>query len=97
MNRLKRKAKLDARASKKAEESFYDHLLTDFFSPSPIWERRHIAVTGLRELVKRHGESEGQLRGFDKEENDQRHNLCLEDLLVRLGCSQCWPWTGSGT
>ena len=35
VNRLKRKAKMDARASKKAkvEESFYDQLLTDFFSP----------------------------------------------------------------
>ena len=78
-------------------ESFYDHdqLLSDLFSPR--WERRHGAATALLELVKRHGESEGQLRGFDKEENDQRHNLCLEDLLVRLGCSQCWPWTGSGT
>ena len=41
-------------------------------------------LTGLRELVKRHGESEGQLRGCNKEQNDQRHSLCLEDLLARL-------------
>ena len=126
VNRLKRKAKIDARASKKAEEeaenepkkikidpvvvkkeangdndseevkqqvdfasspswpleSFYDQLLADLFSPR--WERRHGAATGLRELVKRHGESGGQLRGCDKEENDKRHNLWLEDLLVRL-------------
>ena len=34
--------------------------------------------------VKRHGESGGQLGGCDKEQNDQRHNLWLEDLLVRL-------------
>ena len=61
MNRPKRKAKMDVRASKKAEESNYDQLLTDLFSPSPIWERRHIAVTGLQELVKRHRESRGQL------------------------------------
>ena len=59
MNRLKRKAKLDARASKKAEESFYDQLLTDLFSLR--WEGRHGAAIGLRELVKRHGESRGQL------------------------------------
>ena len=44
MNRLKRKAKMDARASKKAkaEESFYDQLLTDFFSPR--WEGRYGAA-----------------------------------------------------
>ena len=61
MNRLKRKAKMDARASKKAkaEESFYDQLLTDLFSLR--WERRHGAAIGLRDLVKRHGESRGQL------------------------------------
>ena len=47
-------------------------------------ERRHSAVTGLRDLVKRHGESGGQLGDCNKEENDLRHNLCLEDLLVRL-------------
>ena len=82
VNRLKRKAKMDARAGKKAEESFYDQLLIDLFSRR--WERRHSAVTGLRELVKRHGESGGHLGGCNKEENDQRHNLCLEDLLVRL-------------
>ena len=129
VNRLKRKAKMDARASKKAEEeaenepkkikidpvvvkteansenenndseevrqqvdfassltwpleSFYDQLVTDLFSPR--WERRHGAATGLRELVKRHGESGGQLGGCSREENDQRHNLWLEDLLVRL-------------
>ena len=58
MNRLKRKAKLDARASKKAEESFYDQLLTDLFSSR---EQRHGAVIGLQDLVKRHGESGGQL------------------------------------
>ena len=45
MNRLKRKAKLDARASKKAEESFYDQLLTDLFSLR--WERRHGAAPPL--------------------------------------------------
>ena len=59
MNRLKRKAKLDARASKKAEESFYVQLLTDLFSLR--WERRHGAAIGLWDLVKRHGESRGQL------------------------------------
>ena len=68
MNRLKRKAKMDARASKKAEESFYVQLLTDLFSLR--WERRHGAAIGLRELVKRHGESGGQLGGCDKEQND---------------------------
>ena len=45
MNRLKRKAKLDARASKKAEESFYDQLLTDLFSLR--WEWRHGAAIAL--------------------------------------------------
>ena len=128
VNRLKRKAKMDARASKKAEEEaenepkkikidpvvkneengesnanvseevkqqvefalsriwplecFYDQLVADLFSPR--WERRHGAATGLRELLKRHGESGGQLGGCDNEENEERHNLWLEDLLVRL-------------
>ena len=59
MKRLKRKAKMDARAGKKAEESFNDQLLTDLFSLR--WERRHGAAIGLRDLVKRHGESRGQL------------------------------------
>ena len=107
VNRLKRKAKLDARASKKAEEeaenepkkmkidplvkkesngsqndedtvniesqhvdlessprwpleSFYDQLITDLFSPR--WERRHGAAIGLRELVRKHGDSGGRGR-----------------------------------
>ena len=96
VNRLKRKARMDARASKARRrkrrprtiqrkwplESFYDQLLSDLFSPR--WERRHGTATGLLELVKRHSESGGQLQGCDREENDQRHSLCLEDLLVRL-------------
>ena len=35
MNRLKRKAKMDARAGKKAEESFNDQLLTDLYCSVP--------------------------------------------------------------
>ena len=127
VNRLKRRARMDAKASKKAEEeaenepkkikidpavlsnenntdtentssentpidlessprwpleSFYDQLVTDLFSPR--WERRHGAATGLRELVRTHGDSGGRVRGDRGETSEARHQLWREDLLVRL-------------
>ena len=62
--------------------SFYDQLVSDIFSPR--WERRHGAASALRELIKKHGDSGGREQGVCQEENDRRHGLWLEDLLVRL-------------
>ena len=91
MNRLKRKAKMDARASKKAkaEESFYDQLLTDFFP-----DGRGDTAPPPPQLVKsqeaRRERRPARIGVFDKEQNDQRHNLWLEDLLVRLLLRTLW-------
>ena len=38
-------------------EVFYELLLNDLFHTS--WERRHGAATGLREILKAHGQSLG--------------------------------------
>ena len=63
-------------------ESFYDQLVTDISSPQ--WERRHGAASALREVISKHGDSGGRVQGVSLEENERRHGLWLEDLLVRL-------------
>ena len=63
-------------------ESFYDQLVTDISSPR--WERRHGAASALRELIRKHGDSGGWVQGVSLEENERRHGLWLEDLLLRL-------------
>ncbi|KAI8898633.1 SNF2 family N-terminal domain-containing protein [Globomyces pollinis-pini] len=79
-------------------EGLCEQLSFDLFSPK--WETRHGAAIGIRELIKTHGCGYGKVLGrsnlsfncsigLDKKTNEQRHNKCLEDLVIRLLCVLC--------
>ncbi|KAM8924786.1 TATA-binding protein-associated factor 172 [Pelodytes ibericus] len=65
-------------------ESFCEELCNDLFNPS--WEIRHGAGTGLREILKVHGQSGGRVPDSTPEEMYQQHQDWLEDLTIRLLC-----------
>ncbi|KAA0718268.1 TATA-binding protein-associated factor 172 [Triplophysa tibetana] len=65
-------------------ESFCDELCNDLFNPS--WEIRHGAGTGLREVLKCHGEGGGKMVSSTAEQMERQHQEWLEDLVIRLLC-----------
>ncbi|XP_062852263.1 TATA-binding protein-associated factor 172 [Trichomycterus rosablanca] len=65
-------------------ESFCEELCNDLFNPS--WEVRHGAGTGLREVLKCHGEAGGKMVDSTSEQLIQQHQEWLEDLVIRLLC-----------
>ncbi|KAJ3309940.1 btaf1 RNA polymerase II, B-TFIID transcription factor-associated, 170kDa [Boothiomyces sp. JEL0838] len=65
-------------------EGLCEQLSFDLFSPK--WETRHGAAIGLRELIKTHGSGYGKIVGVEKAQNEKRHLMVLEDLLIRLLC-----------
>jgi len=52
----------------------------------PVWETRHGAAIGLREVVRIHGAGAGRLLHLTKTENDKRNAEYLEDLALRCIC-----------
>lgn len=63
-------------------EWFSDELMGDLFNP--LWEIRHGAATGLREIVKLQGRCGGRHRSALASEMDQHNQQWLEDLSLRL-------------
>lgn len=49
-----------------------------------VWEVRHGAALGLRELMKKHSSGINRIKGKTREENDKRNHQGLEDLATRL-------------
>lgn len=65
-------------------EGLCELLMIDLFDS--VWEVRHGAALGLREVIKVHGAGAGRVIGKTKEENDERNRAWLEDLSCRLCC-----------
>lgn len=53
---------------------------------SPMWEARHGAALGLRELFRTQGSGGGKRLGLTTAANDAQHAQWAEDLAVRLLC-----------
>ncbi|CAL1577030.1 unnamed protein product [Knipowitschia caucasica] len=65
-------------------ESFCEELCNDLFNP--LWEVRHGAGTGLREILKSHGAGGGKLVGSTAAQMSRQHQEWIEDLVIRLLC-----------
>ncbi|XP_049802115.1 TATA-binding protein-associated factor 172 [Schistocerca nitens] len=65
-------------------EGFCDRLCHDLFSPS--WEARHGAATTLREVIRIHGRSAGKATYMSHSEQEEYHEMWLEDMALRLLC-----------
>ncbi|KAI2808015.1 hypothetical protein BLOT_005956 [Blomia tropicalis] len=63
-------------------EWFSDELMGDLFNP--LWEVRHGAATGIREIVKLHGRCGGRNKAAYANEMDKLNQQWLEDLSLRL-------------
>lgn len=65
-------------------EGLCEQLCMDLFSP--IWEVRHGAGIGLREILKTQGSGIGKIVGVTSAQNEIYHKKALEDLCIRLLC-----------
>ena len=65
-------------------ESFCSKLYMDLFNPR--WEIRHGSATALRELLKTHIGGGGRSTFVSSEEQEEAHNIWLEDAVLRLLC-----------
>ena len=63
-------------------QGIYELLLENL--TSDIWEVRHGAALGLRELMKKHASSVSRVKGKSRQENDLQNRKSLEDLATRL-------------
>ncbi|CDK25567.1 unnamed protein product [Kuraishia capsulata CBS 1993] len=63
-------------------QGVFELMVKDLFND--VWEIRHGATMGLRELLKKHATGAGRVRGQSKSDNDIRNTRTLEDLSVRL-------------
>ncbi|ODV83735.1 hypothetical protein CANARDRAFT_202541 [[Candida] arabinofermentans NRRL YB-2248] len=63
-------------------QGVYELLIKDLFND--IWEIRHGATMGLRELAKYQATGAGKIRGKSRQENYEINKRTLEDLCVRL-------------
>ncbi|CCD25091.1 DNA-binding ATPase NDAI_0E02740 [Naumovozyma dairenensis CBS 421] len=63
-------------------QGIYELLLENI--TSDVWEIRHGAALGLRELMKKHTSSVSRVKGKSKTENESRNKKSLEDLATRL-------------
>ncbi|XP_071815312.1 TATA-binding protein-associated factor 172-like [Apostichopus japonicus] len=64
--------------------SFCEQLSCDLFHSS--WEIRHGAATGIREVVKTHGQSAGRSVQYPLDQQDALNHSWLEDMALRLMC-----------
>jgi len=65
-------------------EGLCEQLCMDLFSP--VWEVRHGAGIGLREILKTQGSGIGKIVGETSSQNEINHKRALEDLCIRLLC-----------
>jgi TATA-binding protein-associated factor len=65
-------------------EGLCEQLCMDLFSP--VWEVRHGAGIGLREILKTQGSGIGKIVGETSSQNEINHKKALEDLCIRLLC-----------
>lgn len=65
-------------------ERLCDFLKMDLFDP--MWETRHGAAMGLREIARVHGLGAGRVKGKSRAENDELNRAWLDDLACRLCC-----------
>ncbi|KAH8910263.1 hypothetical protein BR93DRAFT_469797 [Coniochaeta sp. PMI_546] len=65
-------------------ERLCDFLKMDLFDP--MWETRHGAAMGLREIIRVHGQGAGRMKGKPRAENDRLNRAWLDDLACRLCC-----------
>lgn len=65
-------------------ERLCDFLKVDLFDQ--MWETRHGAAMGLREIIRTHGLGAGRMKGKSLAENDQLNRAWLDDLACRLCC-----------
>lgn len=65
-------------------EGLCELLMIDLFDP--VWEVRHGAALGLREVIKVHGAGAGRVLGKSQDQNDECNRAWLEDLACRLCC-----------
>ncbi|KAI9823081.1 MAG: TATA-binding protein-associated factor mot1 [Phylliscum demangeonii] len=65
-------------------ERLCDFLSVDLFDP--IWEVRHGAAMGLREILRVHGAGAGRERGRSRGANELANQRWLGDLACRLCC-----------
>ncbi|PWN51876.1 hypothetical protein IE53DRAFT_31699 [Violaceomyces palustris] len=59
-------------------------LSVDLFSP--MWETRHGAALGLRELFKTQGSGGGKVQLASKEANEKAHKQWCDDIAIKLLC-----------
>jgi len=64
--------------------SIYNDLIIDLFSP--LWQIRHGASVGLREICKRHGSGGGKTIHTPIDQLDYVNSKWLEDFSLRLLC-----------
>ncbi|KAL2752469.1 hypothetical protein ACRALDRAFT_1044516 [Sodiomyces alcalophilus JCM 7366] len=80
------KAEIEADDSMEGTEWPYDRLCDflkiDIFDS--VWETRHGAAMGLREVIRVHGAGAGRLRSKSRQENDRLNKAWLDDLACRL-------------
>ncbi|KAK3111269.1 TATA-binding protein-associated factor mot1 [Teratosphaeriaceae sp. CCFEE 6253] len=65
-------------------ERLCEFLTVDLFDP--LWEIRHGAAIGLREIVRVHGAGAGLQASKTRAENEQLNRAWLDDLACRLCC-----------
>ncbi|XP_069123766.1 TATA-binding protein-associated factor 172-like [Argopecten irradians] len=65
-------------------ETFCELLMNDLFQST--WESRHGAATGLREVVKLHGQSAGMSVDTPSDQVKTMNQVWLSDLALRLVC-----------
>jgi TATA-binding protein-associated factor len=65
-------------------ERLLEFLTIDLFDH--MWEIRHGAAMGIREVIRVHGAGAGRLRGKSRDQNDLLNRRWLEDLSCRLCC-----------
>ena len=65
-------------------ERLCEVMATDLLDP--VWEIRHGAAMGLREVVRVHGAGAGRESGRTKDENEKLNAEWLDDLACRLCC-----------
>jgi TATA-binding protein-associated factor len=65
-------------------ERLLEFLTVDLFDH--VWEIRHGAAMGIREVIRVHGNGAGRLQGKSRAHNDILNRRWLEDLACRLCC-----------
>ncbi|KAL2074125.1 hypothetical protein VTL71DRAFT_7903 [Oculimacula yallundae] len=65
-------------------ERLCEFLMVDLFDP--VWETRHGAAMGLREIIRVHGGGAARSLGKTRAENDASNRRYLDDLACRVCC-----------